>query len=46
MYEFTIILYDGVEIKELLIGAEWDLDQRCDELNDDGDVVWWDYEEI
>ena len=44
-FEFTIELYDGVVLKRLVAGRE-ELVTLCEQLEDDCDVIWWDYEEV
>lgn len=43
MYEFTIILYDDTEITRIV--NEEEFEKICVDLDNDGDCVWWDYEE-
>lgn len=44
-FEFTIELYDGVVLKRLVTSRE-ELVTLCEQLEDDCDVIWWDYAEI
>ncbi len=44
-FEFTIGLNDGVVLKRLVAGREG-LVTLCEQLEDDGNVIWWDYEEV
>lgn len=45
VFEFTVEMYDGVVVKRLARGRE-ELATMCETLEDDGDVIWWDYKEI
>lgn len=45
VYEFTVELYDGVVVRRIAYGLK-EFELMCEQLDNDGDVIWWDYEEV
>lgn len=43
---FFYELYDGVTGEKELTLTISELRRECEKFDNDGDVVWWDYEEV
>lgn len=45
VYKITAELYDGVVVSHMAVGDP-ELSMVAEQLDNDGDVVWWDFDEI